>query len=88
VSALSDPALSEAIKGYETALLPFAQRLVGRDGAELDDLVQEGRISIWGALAKGVPPSMDTAFNRMRMWCRHLKPQNPVDYLEIERADG
>lgn len=85
---LSDPQLSEEIKSYEASLRPFALRLVGRDGAELDDLVQEGRISVWTALAQDLPPSMDIAYKRMLAWVRHLKPQNPIPYEDIERADG
>ena len=86
---LSDPQLSETIKGYEAALVPLALRLVGRDGADLDDLIQEGRISIWQALKRGVTPSLDIAFKRMQMWVRHLRPQNPADYMDMEEwVDG
>ena len=81
---LADPQLSEAIKGYEAALLPLALRLRGRDGAEVDDLVQEGRLSIWHALANGKTPSLDIAFKRMQMWVRHLRPQNPAEYVDME----
>jgi hypothetical protein len=88
-----DPQLSEAIKGYEAALLPLALRLAGRNGAEVDDLIQEGRISLWGPLAEGTTPSLDICFFRMKMWCRHLIPQNPGPYEEMdllvgERFDG
>lgn len=83
---LTDPALSEAIKGYEAALLPLALRLAGRDGAEVDDLMQEGRISIWQALKQGIEPSLAVAFKRMLMWIRTLRPQNPAPYEEIEHG--
>lgn len=81
---MTDPQLSEAIKGYEAALLPLALRLAGRDGAEVDDLMQEGRISIWQALMAGAVPSLAIAFKRMLMWIRTLRPQNPAPYEEIE----
>ena len=80
---LADPQLSEAIKGYEAALLPLALRLAGRDGAELDDLLQEGRISVWQALERGVVPSMYVASKRMLMWVRHLRPQSPAPYEDM-----
>lgn len=83
---LADPALSEAIKGYEAALLPLALRLAGRDGAEVDDLLQEGRISVWQALRQGLEPNLTIAFKRMLMWVRTLRPQNPAPYEEIEHG--
>ena len=84
--ALTDPKLSEQIQKYEEALRPFARRLVGRDGAEMDDRIQEGRISVWVALSKGVTPSMEMAYRRMLMWVRTLRPQNPTAYEEIEHG--
>lgn len=80
---LTDPLLSEAIRGYEAALLPLALRLRGRDGAEVDDLMQEGRLSVWVALQNGRTPSLDIAFKRMQMWVRTLRPQNPAPYDEM-----
>jgi hypothetical protein len=87
---LADPQLSEAIKSYEVALLPLALRLRGgRVGAEVDDLMQEGRMSIWHAIKNGKTPSLDIAFKRMQMWVRHLAPQNPADYVDMEEwVDG
>lgn len=85
---LTDPALSETIKGYEALLLPLALRLAGRDGAEVEDLIQEGRISVWQALKNGAEPSMYIASRRMLMWVRTLRPQNPAPYEEIEAWDG
>lgn len=81
-----DPQLSEAIKSYEAALLPMALRLAGRDGAEVDDLMQEGYISIWQALKNGVEPSLVVASKRMLMWVRTLRPQNPSPYEDMEHA--
>lgn len=85
--SLSDPQLSEMIRGYEAALLPLALRLAGRDGAEVDDLMQEGRLSVWDALRRGVEPSLVIAWKRMLMWVRYLRPQNPAPYEEIEGLD-
>lgn len=85
---LEDPALSAAIKSYETSLLPLARRLEGRNGAEVDDLIQEGRLSLWGPLAEGRTPSLDICFMRMKMWVRHLIPQNPGPYEEMDLVVG
>lgn len=90
---LTDPELSDAIKGYEKALHPLAKRLEGRNGADYQDLIQEGRISLWGPLATGTVPSLEICFSRMKMWVRHLVPQNPGPYEEMdlvigERFDG
>lgn len=84
---LTDPALSDAIRGYEAALLPFALRLAGRNGAEVDDLMQEGRLSLWGPLREGRLPSLEVCSLRMKQWVRHLQPQNPCPYQELEWAD-
>jgi DNA-directed RNA polymerase specialized sigma24 family protein len=83
---VKDPQLSEAIKGYEMSLMSLALRLAGRDGAEVDDLLQEGRISIWQAIKNGAEPSLAIAFKRMLAWVRTLRPQNPAPYEEIEHG--
>lgn len=88
MSQLQDPELSVAIQSYEGALRPLALRLEGRDGAEYQDLIQEGRISIWQALSRDITPNLDIAMNRMKMWVRHLRPQNPGPYDDIERFDA
>jgi DNA-directed RNA polymerase specialized sigma24 family protein len=81
--SLSDPALSEAIKGYEMSLMSLALRLVGREGAEVDDLMQEGRIVVWQALVRGLVPSMVLAYKRMISWVKYLRTQNPAPYEEM-----
>ena len=84
---LADPELSDAIKSYAKALHPLAKRLEGRNGADYQDLIQEGYISLWGPLAEGFTPSLDICLLRMKMWVRHLASQNPGPYEEIAR-DG
>jgi DNA-directed RNA polymerase specialized sigma24 family protein len=49
-------------------------------GAEYDDLYQEGLISIWQALERGVTPSAEMVENRMRDWARYLGRQTPIPY--------
>ncbi len=80
---LTDPALSTEIAEYEGELLRLALRLRGRDGADLDDLLQEGRISVWAALVNDKPVSLTVAFKRMLLWVRHLRPQNPAPYSDM-----
>lgn len=64
---------------------------MGRNGAEEDDLVQEGRIHIWLSLSRGIHPSAEMIENRMKDWVRLLDPQNPVPYetlLPMEPVPG
>ena len=53
----------------------IAKRYVGRHGAELDDLVQEGIIFVWQSLQRGIIPKEDLIRARMRNWCRTLEYQ-------------
>lgn len=85
---LTDPHLSKLIKSYEPMMHPLARRLSGRDGAEYDDLMQEGRVAVWQAIENGKTPSTDIAYKRMLNWLRHLRPQNPSPYDEILVLDG
>lgn len=62
-------------------------------GAEYDDLYQEGLISVWQALERGVTPSIEMVENRMRDWMRYIGRQTPVPYeallpLDDYSADG
>lgn len=43
-----------------------------RGPAEYDDLRQEGMISVWRALAKGVTPSRQQVANAMKSWSRYV----------------
>lgn len=64
----------------------IAKRL-GQKHAEFDDLVQEGLISVWVALANGVHPSDQMILNRMRMWIRTLRRQTYGRDSHIEDED-
>lgn len=81
--AITDPLLSAQIKSYEPMLHPLARRLSGRDGAEEDDLMQEGFIAVWQCIAAGKTPSKDICYKRMLNWLRHIRPQLPAPYDEI-----
>lgn len=71
-------------KGYVEWL---ARRFAGIQGAELDDLVQEGLIAVWLSLDRGLQPSRDFIENRMKMWVRKMRSQIPVDYDELLPLD-
>lgn len=60
---------------YSDLAESLARRYVGRNGAELEDLVQEGMISAWQALERGVTPSADILGFRMENWVRLLGRQ-------------
>ena len=66
----------------------MAQKLVGRNGAEFDDLVQEGWISVWRALEKGVQPSALIVERRMRAYVRWLGRRYPVAYEDMVSWDA
>lgn len=72
---------------YEPLVRNLARRFVGVGGAEYDDLVQEGLISVWRSLAKGVGPSADTVTKRMIDWTRYLRRYSPVPYEELLPID-
>jgi hypothetical protein len=44
-------------------------------GVDYDDLVQEGLISVWQALDRGVTPSAEMMEFRMRSWVRLMGAQ-------------
>lgn len=51
-------------------------------GAEYDDIYQEGLISVWQSVQRGVNPAL-VVENRMRDWLRYLGRQNPVAYEQM-----
>lgn len=81
--ALSDPQLSAWIASYETTLLPIALKLRGVEGAEVDDLMQEGRIALWQCALAGVVPNIGIIYKRMLNWLRFIRTQTPGDYDDM-----
>lgn len=71
---------NEAIRDYWDACEALARPYVGRAGAELDDLQQEGLIFVWQSLARGIAPSAVMIENRMKDYLRWIGRQVPVDY--------
>lgn len=88
---LTEVEITSELKQYWPELTRYAKKYVGRFGAELDDLVQEGAIFVWQSLQKGITPSEDHIRNRMRNWVRTLEYQTrygrikePVDPPEYD----
>lgn len=53
---------------YSDLVESLARKYVGRNGAELDDLVQEGLINVWQTLERGITPSAEIISFRMESW--------------------
>lgn len=71
--------LDEQIRSYNPLVEALARRYTGnRYGAEFDDLVQEGLISVWQALDAGVNPSLNVMIFAMRNWVRTIRRQQGV----------
>lgn len=63
------------VAGYRGLVESLAPKFVGRNGAEFDDLVQEGLIFVWQSLERGVTPASIQITNRMKDWVRLLGTQ-------------
>lgn len=63
------------VAGYRGLVESLAQKHVGRNEAEFDDLVQEGLIDVWQTLARGITPKADLIERRMLDWVRLLGTQ-------------
>lgn len=75
------------VAAYGDLVESLARKFVGRNGAEFDDLVQEGLISAWQALCRGVTPSPLVIEYRMRDWTTWLGRQSPVEYGQMLPLD-
>jgi DNA-directed RNA polymerase specialized sigma24 family protein len=64
--------MNARVAGYAALAESLAQRLVGRNGAEFDDLVQEGLIFAWQSMERGVTPSAGLIEARMKNWVKLL----------------
>lgn len=82
---------SEEVAAYRQLVEKLARRYVGSAGAEFDDLVQEGLISVWEALRRNNNPSAEVVQYAMRMWVRFLRRLQrgdtiATDYLRLDSA--
>jgi hypothetical protein len=91
--------MNAAVAAYKVTVEDLARQFVGRNTAEIDDLVQEGLIHCWQSLERGVAPSADMIENRMRDYVKYLGflqgkgSKNPIPYevllpLEIPAGEG
>ena len=72
--------MNDRVAGYRGLVESLARRFVGWNGAEHDDLVQEGLINVWQTLERGVSPSADIIEHRMKSYAQWLGRQAPVPY--------
>jgi DNA-directed RNA polymerase specialized sigma24 family protein len=79
--------MDEQVRAYRGLCEQLARMFVGRNGAELDDLVQEGLIDVWRALEREVTPSARIVQLRMLKYVQWLGRQHPVDYEDMLPLD-
>jgi hypothetical protein len=72
--------MSDQVAAYRGLVESLARKYVGRNGAELDDLVQEGLINVWQTLLRGVTPRADIIEYRLQSYAKWLGRQSPVPY--------
>lgn len=77
--------LNDSVAEYHDLIRRIARRYVGFGTAELDDLMQEGRISIWRALEQGVTPSKVIIERRMIGWVRYCRRLIHNDAIAYEK---
>lgn len=77
----------DEIAAYQAMVEKEARTLVGLEGAEQDDLVQEGLIAVWKALEFNTFPSKLVIRGRMLNWIKVLGRQRrgevSLDVLDI-----
>lgn len=78
--------INSRVAGYSGLAESLAQKFVGRNGAELDDLVQEGLIFVWQTLQRGVTPNAELIEGRMQNWTRLLGYQTGRTTPRIDAA--
>ena len=65
----------DEIAAYQGMIDSQARTLEGIEGAEYDDLAQEGRIAVWRSLERGTYPSKEFVRQRMLNWVRVVARQ-------------
>jgi DNA-directed RNA polymerase specialized sigma24 family protein len=77
-----DRAMSDKVALYLPMVTSHARRRTGsKYGAELDDLIQEGLISVWKSLEKGHEPVESHVVNRMKNWVRYVHGKRSLERL-------
>jgi len=75
---------SSEVATYQHLVRNLARKFVHRAGAEYDDLVQEGLISVWEALRRDNRPSAEVVEYAMRQWVRFLQRVQRGDSLAAD----
>lgn len=73
---------NERVQMFEPMVRALARKYVGRNGAEYDDLVQEGLIDVWLTLRAGKFPSPKYIQMRMSRYCTFLAKHQHLSYDE------
>lgn len=74
---MAQPTVEQQLANVRPRIEKLARVLVGRAGAEFDDLVQEGLIAAWESLQAGHVPTDTFLTHRMKNWVRTLRGQVP-----------
>lgn len=80
-----EPDINKQIVAWWVPATQTAWKFKGRAYFDLDDLRQEGLISVWEALVKGKPPSRMMMLQAMRRWLNEQDEALPgptVPYLD------
>lgn len=80
------PVSDDQVRAYVSHVTRTAYPYVGRAGAELDDLVQEGLIAVWQSLQDGITPSTAYIEMAMRIWVKKLRRQREM--MPMVHEDG
>lgn len=72
--------MNDRVAAYRGLVESLARKFVGWNGAELDDLVQEGLINVWQTLERGVTPAAEIIEYRMGSYTKWLGRHTPVPY--------
>lgn len=81
-SDMAQPVTDDQVREYLSAVQALARQMSQVPGAEYDDYVQEGLISVWVALRNGKQPAAHIMKGRMINWRRHVEHSVPYD-LEV-----
>jgi hypothetical protein len=87
VLAPSVDVTSEDVARYEGMVQSLAKRFDGAQGAEFDDLAQEGRIAVLKSLRRGIPPSSEFVKFGMIDWIRLCARRGVGGYEELSLVE-
>lgn len=68
---MNDRDINGQVREHAGLVESLADRFSRRDRNEKDDLIQEGLIATWEALAGGKPVTEDIIVKRMRKWLKY-----------------